>query len=497
MVVLRVRNFKELFHWKWFILLTGMYAFSYFEVRSITNWAITEHIQLGFYDIALQLIGNIYLMLYFIIPFFIFQVIRHVNQHFNDVELIRFRSYYKWGINQLNTSLVNIIGIIICYIFNIVIFSKLLSLKNEWGLPSNIIHPDINSIFLENAFTTPILALLMQFLQLILGLLLIVSGLILWKIYIPNEKLLQLAAALFFIISIFSFKMFPDSLKFLRLPNYLTLSHSVQDFGNGYSSILLTFILILMFCLLWKMKDFRNAKIRNLSPYRFGIIIYGSILIIGTYFMIQKYINEKSSFINIFLQLLYGTHYEGYTYMAFLYYIIIFFGFIYLLQIRMIEELDMMSFYKIIRYRSYKKWFVHWFWIQLKSSAIFLLVLLLVSIVIWKTTLLNVPFTSDNDYEAIGTVFYHYFVNGLLQLALYILLISCIFQIYRDYTGSLITLSVFLISMMFGLGLIPIGLNGYGHVLMGTNTSIVSVYLLTLNIVAIYIFIRNLKIKNL
>ncbi|MFA1738982.1 hypothetical protein [Lysinibacillus fusiformis] len=491
-----MRNLKELFHWKWFILLTGMYAFSYVEVRSITKWAFTEHIQLSFYDVALQLIGNIYLMLYFVVPFFIFQVTRHVNQHFNDVELIRFRSYFKWGINQLNISLVNILGIIICYIFNLVIFNLSLSLKNEWGLPSNIIHPDINSIFLENAFTTPILALLMQFLQLILGLLLIGSGLILWKIYIPNEKLLQLVAALVFIINIFSFKMFPDSLKFLRLPNYLTLYHSVQDFGNGYSSILLTIILMLIFCLLWKMKDFRVAKIRGVSAYQFGIMIYGSILIIGTYFMIQNFIKEKTSFINIFLQLLYGTHYEGYTYMAFLYYIIIFFGFIYLLQIRMIEELDMMSFYKIIRYRSYKKWFVHWFWIQLKSCAIFLIVLLLVSIVIWKTTLVNVPFTTNKDYETVGIVAYHYFVNGLLQLVLYILLISCLFQFYRDYTISLITLSVFLISMMFGLSFLPVGLNGYGHVLMGTSASIISVYLVILNIVAIYIFVRNMKIKN-
>lgn len=210
----------------------------------------------------------------------------------------------------------------------------------------------------------------------------------------------------------------------------------------------------------------------------------------GILFHISKQSNGELSIWDGFIVTFMGTTNEIFTLISFTFYIVVFLGAVYFVQLRLQRYLSEMSYYTMIRYRSINKWFLSCFPGILKTITILLLILLsgTISIAMLKGYSITVP---ENVFE----ILYQFIVNGFLQLLFYVIFVIIISfatkDVFKSFT-TLLTLTVFMLPGFRLNNLIPVGLNSMGYVLEGYSVFFISiklaVYIAIEVIVLLYLF---------
>lgn len=469
-----------------FRMRSNLFIISNAESKSINIW-----------DIIVNFYSDIYLQIYFIVPILLLLSLKIIQMEFGFPLLIRLGSYKKWII----LSVIQFIKRLLILISIMVIVASLLSigvpLEFKWSVFSGIdkgLPTSFSSNAISNFIRFPIVFLL---LQLTLSFLFfVVVHLFLAILYVfTNSKLYStICAILLWVMCIVSFKLFPPDNPTILLPNYFNLIHGVKGFGNLWTPfIIVAFCLFLLGFICTKVD--KNLK-KILLSLNWNYVIYLFLVLLALSPILRQ--THLQSIQDIFITVFYGGSQVGFNFLAFLSYLIIFYGYVYLKILSLNNELSNLSYYKVLRYGSLIKWIWNCFIPILKSSFFLLLYLfsfvLLVSFLYWGN--LNNTFLSNKSFSLI---IYHFFINGYLQLMFYILFAFIVSWYTKNmFYGfiSIITLSIFMLPGLNSIKFIPSGFNSMGYLLDGGSPYNATFILLLYLIVQVGLIYFLLKQKD-
>ncbi|MRX72132.1 permease [Bacillus lacus] len=486
-------------YWLIFVPIISLYIFS--ERNSILLKAETEDATLNFWDVILVSVNDLYLIVYLMFPIFLLKTGHQLANSFEYTQLVRWGSYKRWIIQNLKVfSLFNV-----C----LLLLWNLCSLVVSFGLPFTLqwsefgqLNLDGNEILytLSSNFSQPLYALILQFLLFFLAMHTIQLVLSILYVLTKSKRAIYTCLSFLYVMSILSFKVIPVTYKWLLLPNYLSLFHGVESFSSTWASFLVLILLlgIALISLQFIGRDFRLLKENFIEVAPIGIFI--GLILLGIVFQAMKYSDANLTAMDLWLLAFFGTTHEAFQILSLSFYVIVFIGFVYFVQLFLQKQLMELSHYSIIRYESLVKWFWGWFSAILRNTIVFLLLLTVSTLIISVGFGFSLSLNSRLLPDVSAFIFsYQFFINGFLQITFYVLLIVLISWITKDVLKSFVTLLIFIVFMFPGINfdyLIPIGLNSMGQLFINPTPYTHSIVLVISVLAELTILVYLLRRKD-
>lgn len=465
MVILRML-INELLQMRWIVLgfVTFIYCFG------IRKTIIESNASLGSWDLLITLLSDVNLIIYFILPFLLYFNVTFLVRDFEYPLLIRLGSYKKWVLMASKKTLMYLVLTIFVWLLVAFIMTIGFPFVNEWSSGSNLLEP---TAIMRQYFDFPILALFYQIVMFFIMTLIISASVTTLYVFLQSWRWISFVVAIIYIYSIISWKIFPENLAKLSLSNYVAM---FQTLNLWKTTFIIPLIVIFMLGLIYLALQFKDRKqIVRFTAFQTGIGVYLSVLVLGTYFMADS---RSVTVIDLFLLNFFGTSSAGYTFMSYMYYIVVFLGFLYLAQVYLEKEFSELSYYKIIRYNSMFKWMAEWFRniILMAIMYLFFLFILTLTVAYFKGMEFSLRVTVVEDMN-FSSLLYHFFINGLLQISIYLLLLITIQIVFKSSSSNIVATGIFIALLFPGFKYIPVGLNGYSHLIYGTSPMTISLYL--------------------
>jgi len=452
------------------------------------------------WDITLRLLNDMYLIVYFIIPVVLLFSIKSILVDFNYQILIRLGSFKKWVYHSLKHFWLRIIPLFCLWVFVSLFMMIGFPYSWTWSQYSGSNHITNTLYELVKFFGTPISAFAAQLILLVLTLSLLHVFLATIYVLTKSKNFILLISVIFFIVSITGFKLLPKESAFISPTTYFSISKAV----NSFNSPILSFIVVLVFCVLsvlyLRILDLnKKVYIQSIKAY-IPIGIYSFLCLIGLISTANSLKSTDSTIWDVWIMSFRGSSPENFSYLPFFFYLIVFFGFIYLIQLFLSNEIEQLGYYKIIRFKNLNKWFWNWMKKLLIVVALFLFMLmglsLLIAVIFRLDTSFYITMLSNPLYEVI----YHFFINGFLQIVFYIFAVFIVSWTSKESIHGVLLISVFMILMLPGInaaGIIPVGLNSIVYLVDYSPYYLTSI-LIVMNAIAFsvinYLFKRSLKI---
>ena len=471
MVIMR-SLINELLQLRWIIL--GFVIFIYCFV--IRKMIIVSNTSVNAWELLITLFSEVNLIIYFVLPFLIYFNVTFLVKDFEYHLLIRLGSYKKWVLMASKKILMYLAATIIVWLVVAFIMTIGFPFTNEWSSGSNLLEP---TSIMSQYFDFPILALIYQIVMFCITTIIILASVTTIYVFLQSWRLISLVVAIIYIYSFVSWKIFPASLAKLSLSNYIAMYQTLNLWKNTYTIPLIAIFSLGLIYLALQIKD--GKQIVNFTAFQTGIAVYLSVLVLGTYFMADS---RSNTVIDLFLLNFFGTSSAGYTFLSYMYYVVVFFGFLYLAQVYVAKEFSEFSYYKIIRYNSMFKWMGGWFRNILLMAIMHLIFIFILTLTVayfnGMEFSLRVTVVEDMNFTSL---LYHFFINGLLQICIYLLLLITLQMVIKSSSTNLATLGIFIALLFPGYTYIPVGLNGYSHLISGTSPMTISLYLILIVLV--------------
>ncbi|WP_036218199.1 hypothetical protein [Lysinibacillus sphaericus] len=226
-------------------------------------------------------------------------------------------------------------------------------------------------------------------------------------------------------------------------------------------------------------------------------VIYIALCLLGVIFPASGAGVQTSNVWDRFYIVFYGFTEQGFSIVSFIYYCIVFLGFVYLFQAHLSIVLTERIYYQLIRYPSLNRWFVQFFKPVMFKGILLLTTLFSVSIIsgVMEGKSLRLSLTLEPG-GSVPILVYHFFINGFLQLMNYVLIAFIVIWVWKKIEYSLITLGtlmVFSLPILNQKLILPTGLNSLGHVGGSENvifqiSIILLIYLLVEVFIIYYLF---------
>lgn len=496
--------FDEFTTWKWsiFIIIILLYGWSIRVTFAANN---LEQLPLNQWDIIFTFLSSPFLNIYFYLPFWLFFSSQLIIKEWDYTLLIRLKSFPKWifhTISRLSPML---------FIFQT--FSVMISflvamgtpVENEWSVWGMTYSPLNNVVFvLQGTGLSPWIILLLQ--TALLSLFLVTLHVVTASIYVrfPRMNVIAGTSLFLFIGAIISYKIFPAVFVLGNVTNYSILSSAYSTFDSFLPSFILLILIItisLSLIVLWSKGFLQSLAIFLSDHYRF--IIYISICLIGIF---TQFTHPGLKVLYVWENLyfnFYGVSKDGFSLYIYLYFCIVFLGFVYLFQLHLSNLLNGHIYYLMIRYKSFYRWFFQLMKRTILSVISLLLFLAFATILVGLIQGRTLAFdTTESMTELFPYIFYHFFMNGFLQMLNYILIVFIVSWVWQEAMYSLIALGVLAVAGLPILNTnqwLPSGLNSMGYVTDdGTgvfSTSIVLLIYLLIEIGIIAYLFRKRKIS--
>lgn len=466
--------------------------------RGIASESAEYSIPINNWDITLRFLNDLYLIVYFIVPLTLILSIKVILEEFSYFNLIRLGSFKKWALENLKQYAVVVSPIFITWIFISIFLMIGFPISGSWSPLSSISTPGNILIELSNYFSHPVLPFLIQVLLLPITICLIHLTLAIFYVFTKNRYVILSLGLVVFLLSTVGFKLIPNSIAFVSPSTYLSLAKALTFFESIIPNLIALFVITLVLVLALNSLDTRKGKLKNVKAYM-PYIIFCALCLVGIIHRATSLSDlPESTILDVWALSSMGVTAESFSYMSFFYYIIVHFGFIYLVQLFLSNELGTLSFYKILRYKNLYKWL--WGWMK---KIVFYLILFLTTITVVSITAgILYGFRKNMSFSIFGIhnteMFYQFFLNGFLQMLFYILVIFIINWLSKESTNGLLVVSAFMVLMLPGLnpsGLIPVGLNGIAY-LQEASVYFITIKLLIANSIAM-IFINRLFAKSM
>lgn len=489
---------KETLRLKWLLIGVVIYFYSFTLKNEIFGFAKQNGLNVNVWDAIYTLQNDMYLTVFFLLPIMLFTSIKIISSDFNYALLIRVESFSSWLIYTTKEFLIKISPLFLLMLILSVLMSLGLPFELKWSSYS-LLDTGINELnILHKSFSSPVMPLLLQLLLWILVSIAIHGFLIV--LFLAHEKLmyLYLQSVLFFLLCIIGFKVFPEQIKFLSPTAYFTVAAALDAASNLILIMLVPLIIYLLEIAFVKYKK-RNKLIsklmtKELLPY----LIYIGLTIL---YIVSSYYNHKEEILtlgDLIAAVFLGVNAFSFSFTSLFAYLIIFFGLIYLSQIRLQQELSEISHYKIIRYGSIDKWFLKVF----SKEVLFLLIalFLLLTFIFLFGTGVGLEWSFKTDITSLQNIKLVAFIIGISLLQLVCYLLFSMITIWKSSEGYFLLMLFGILSIM----LLP-GMNKWGVFPVGLNSLVITdlfsvrhvLIVLAIYIAASIIFLKTMFSKSL
>lgn len=498
---LRIKEYLEnVINIKWLIIGVVFYFYGFMLKKEVVKAAYEMGISFNGWDLTLRLINDMYLIVYFIIPLVLFFSIKSILVDFDYQILIRLGSFKKWVYHSLKHFWLSSIPLLFLWIFVSLFMMIGFPLSWNWSQLSRSNHITNTLYELVKFFETPISAFIAQLILLVVTLSLL--HVILATVYVltKSKHFILLICVMIFLESILSFKLLPKELAFLSPITYFSIIKAVNSFNSLSSS----YIVVLMFgvinVLYLRIIDLNQKRFSQSIKSYIPIGLYLFLCLIGIISAANSLKTSESTIWDVWIMSFRGTSTENFAYIPFFFYVIVFFGFVYLIQLFLSNEIELLGYYKIIRYKNLNKWFWSWLRKILIAVVFFLLILMVLSLILAVCFGMNTNFYGTVLHTPLYKVIYQFFINGFLQIDFYILAVFIVSWISKESIHGVLLISLFMILMLPGintLGIIPVGLNSLVYLTSFSPYYLTSILIimnaLSLGIIN-YLFKQSLKI---
>lgn len=482
---------------KWPILFIFLFVFGFMIRQRIMKDAYDQQIAINHWDVLFNFWGDPMIIIYFFIPIWVFLCIRLILNESQDHVLIRLKTWIGWMryiAFKLHFLLVITITIWIIVSLLLTIGIPYEASWSSWALN------DSYSNYLVSSFThlntSPSILILLQ-MTLFVFFMVCLSTLLSTAYLLTNRLFVLIGLGLFLYLgSIISFKMLPLEWTWLNVTSYVVLIFSYTYFQSLWAGFGFLAVITLLCWTVAVLKSSKHEWKRNFIRVNMPLLIYILLCLIG--FLVRgNYPGISNAWDQLYMSL-YGVGQSGFRLTTYLYFCIVFLGFIYLFQLRLNNVLDGRIYYLLIRHKSLTSWFVIFFLkgCMLALLLIFSLLSLTILVGIINGQGLSSPPTVANvpPFE----ILYHFVVNGILQIANYMLLSFIAIWFWRESNGGLIALGVFLVGGIPYVNMnqwFPFALNSLGYLSPDHNVYRDSVILLLFFLIEMigvfYIFHRR------
>ncbi|MGZ0084482.1 hypothetical protein ACWNXI_02475 [Caldibacillus thermoamylovorans] len=488
---------------KWLAVGSVFCLYGFMLKKEIVQTASERKVYFNNWDLTLRLLSDMYLIVYFIIPLVLVFSIRSILIDFDYQVLIRLGSFKKWVYYSFRNFWVSIAPLLLLWVFVSLFMAIGFPWSWDWSQLSATEHWTNTLNELIAFFEMPLFALAAQFVLAIVTF--SFAHIVLAIVYVLTESkyFMLFVSVIVFLGSIIGFKLLPRELAFLSPPTFFSIVQAVHTFHSLILVSIVLFVASVLIVLFLQVLDLnKKAYVQWIKPY-IPIVIYFFLCVIGISLTARSLLKTSADLTiwDVLVMSFVGVSAERFMYVPFFFYVLVFFGFVYLVQwFFLSNEIEELGYYKIIRFRSLDKWF--WSWMQklFQATALFLCTLMGLSLVIAVCFGLNMRFHVTMLSTPVYEVIYHFFINGFLQIIFYIIAVFIVSWVSKESIHGLLLVGVFMILMLPGVnggGVIPVGLNGIVY-LADDSPYDLTVILIIVNTIALsvvhYLFKQSLKI---
>lgn len=484
------RVFSELLTIKWIFFGSILYIFGLSIKDSIVIRSIEYQVDMNHWDFFISYISDPYLVIYFIFPIFIFLSSQVILRKWDYNLFIRFGNYKRWLIYIIGEISLILLAIVVIWIVIGLMLTIKLPYDTNWSEMATLEIDSNKSLnILHNSGLKPILITLMQLGLFILSSFTISITLAIIFIIFKNKSIVISCSIIFILGSIFSFKSFLG-LEIILIQNYLFLYQTYESFKSFLlSPMILLIVITSCFIIVHCIDNYKKAQVKaafySISKY----LIYGALCLLG---IISPFLSSgvaiETIWDNLYLKF-FGVSKQGFKFSNYIFYCVVFLGFVYLFQLYLSSILTERLYYVILRYKSIQVWFLKFIkniiWKICTLLLLLFLVILISGLFSGQTLELKITLVSS---LAISQILYHFFINGFLQLLNYILIIFIISWIFKDVFHSLVAIGTMMLMMMPSVNIfqiLPVGLNSFGYI----NGDFIEIFKISVTLL-IYILIE-------
>lgn len=455
------RYFEELISFKWLVLGVLIYFYGTMLKKRIVENAIFDGLNINGWDISLNLFNDMYIIVYFVVPLVLFFSTTTILEDFNYEILIRVGSMQKWVFRSLKrfwvkSSIFLLIWVLMCLYLTI-------GLPHSWGWSeyshSNNLYNTLNEVVV--IFSTPFTVFILQLVLFIFAISMLHVFLSLVYVTIKKRNFLLIMCVILFIGGLVGFKLLPSEYAYLSPTTYFSITKYIHSFNPPLKGLGILVVQIIVFTIYILMIDLNKKRYFQLVKPYLSHLTYIFLCLLGIISSSNNLGPTEGTILDVWVMSFRGTSSEIFSYSSFFYYSIVFFGLVYLVNFDISKELDSLGFYKIIRFRSLEKWFWSWFRRILLRVILLLLLFMILSMTVGVFTGREIQSELTVFDEPLYTVFYHFLINGFLQIVVYILFVFIV-SWRKEASHGIVIMSIFMIIMLPGinqLGVIPVGLN--------------------------------------
>lgn len=458
MVVERLRH--EFAKRIWLLALGIILLYSLFLKREMMEVVRIQQTKINMWDGFYALMNDMYLLTYFVFPVMLFLSVGILIRESRHEVFIRLATPRGWAYRTLKLFLVETAPLFTVLFVLSLLMTIGLPYEGGWSGYTRWIDDVHATSVLQERFSIPWHALPIQLLLLLLFLITVHFSLAGLFFLHQKKGWLYTQAIVTFFFGVFGFKALPEELKFLSPTTYL----SVAMTSISYSSLLVASLVLvgvvagqhLVFGQLSTLQQMDWGRWKDYGGY----MLYGGLALLHISYTAMMSSNEIRTIGELVTATFIGVNSDYFSYQALMSYLILFFGATYMSQVRMQRELQEISHYKLIRYKSPHRWFHTIMGREVTFFAV--LVTCLIGATLLVGQLMRLEFSSEGAFGySLPAVVAFLFVSTVLQVLVYTLLCFIVTWLLREAYAVPMVLGILSILLFpsLNVGWLPVGMN--------------------------------------
>lgn len=464
---------NEFISWKWLVVIIILFPYEAMLLQRLQQTALSFGVAINQWDLITQSLNDHIVIYYFLLPLWLINSCYILMREWDYSILLRMKGYSQWITYTIYQVAISLFWFLLLWIIIVLLVSRGIPIENSWSnyALDNLV-PGNYSVVLQRIGLPPLFASFLQCLLLGVFLIFVHVSMAAFCVLSPRIIGLSILALVYFIGSLVSFRMLPERSVWLKVENFMILSSGAYAFP----SLVISFIMpiggiFICYLIVWISKH-RNGFYLWIKDKQ-AVLAYFFLCLLGILITFIEQVGSFKTLGDYFFSQFFGLSEDGAALIVYLFYCLVFFGAIYLFQYQLNDDTNGSMYYQVIRYRSYDRWFGH---LMLKNMfflgfmlLFWALIIILVGVIqglAWDVSISVVPRVS------IGKLIYQYFVNGLLQMINYWLIVFIVHWVWRSRTSNLMVLGLLIVAGWLNrTQVLPVGLNGSGW-LLSENTNL-------------------------
>lgn len=475
---------SKLDYFKWSVVACIIYLYSLRSKEYIFFLSYTSKKESNIWDFIISYFGNPYLVTYFVFPFLCFYSVFYIVSYYEYVVLIRLGSLNRWVYQTTVRFLEILIKTVFIWSCVSLILLKGVSFSSSWSTLSkdHMLFTETQTI--QKFIHDPFVAFFCQILLLFCFFICLHIIFCFFYLLIQRVRVFIVFVFSIWVYTIVSFKRFPNHLGEFKISSYFSLTQTLETFHHQLVPFFVLLFIVCILIVLWN----RRRIIEFFSQYKHVVLFLLTVFVVV---WVQQSKNMKTS-MDFFGVVFLGTT-KHFRLLPLLTYMIIYVGFVYIVNVCWEREKKNMVYYELIRYRSAHKWLKKEILMMTWLALLYLVFLFLVSLAI--SLLKGLPFRFFISFQqdiSLFSLLYHFFINGYLQIVVYVLFVMLFNFLTRNRFYGIALLVV--ITGCSTSPFIPFKLNSLIYVFEGRSVYLISLVLilwLTGIVVSISLLLRR------